>query len=65
MTDMASDPDLKALMKTVARRQPAGAFWSSWAGRRLFWAYYMRILVYVTLGNLWAGSGPLRATSTY
>ncbi len=48
VTDMASDPDLKALMKTVTRRQPAGAFWSSWAGRRLFWAYYMRILVYVT-----------------
>ncbi|MDT5135635.1 MAG: hypothetical protein QOE41_4946 [Mycobacterium sp.] len=48
VTDMSSDPDLAALLETARRRQPAGAFWSSWLGRRLFWAYYMPILIYVT-----------------
>ena len=38
VTDMSSDPDLAALMETVATRQPAGAFWSSRLGRRLFWS---------------------------
>ena len=35
-------------METVAKRQPAGAFWSSALGRRMWWNYYMRILMYVT-----------------
>ena len=35
-------------METVAKRQPAGAFWSSALGRRMWWSYYMRILIYVT-----------------
>jgi hypothetical protein len=48
VTDVSSDPDLAALMETVTARQPAGAFWSSLLGRRVFWAYYMRILIYVT-----------------
>jgi hypothetical protein len=48
VTDVSSDPDLAALMETVFTRQPAGAFWSTWAGRRLMWPYYMRILIYVT-----------------
>ncbi len=48
VTDVASDPDLEALMETVFKRQPAGAFWSSAVGRRMFWGYYMRILMYVT-----------------
>jgi hypothetical protein len=48
ITDLASDPDLAALMETVANRQPAGAFWSSRLGRRIMWPYYMRILIYVT-----------------
>ena len=43
-----SDPDLLALSETVARRQPAGAFWSSPVGRRLMWPYYLRLLIYVT-----------------
>lgn len=48
VTDVASDPDLEALMETVSRRQPAGAFWSTWLGRRLGWPYYIRLLIYVT-----------------
>jgi Pyridoxamine 5'-phosphate oxidase len=53
VTDMSSDPDLAALMETVAARQPAGAIWSSRLGRRMFWAYYMRILIYVTPRRAW------------
>jgi hypothetical protein len=48
VTDASSDPDLAALFQTVATRQPAGNLWSSWLGRRLFWSYYLRILIYVT-----------------
>jgi hypothetical protein len=48
VTDVTSDPDLTALMETVSRRQPAGAFWSSSIGRRLMWPYYLRLLIYVT-----------------
>ena len=47
VTDVSSDPDLAALMETLAKRQPAGAFWSSALGRRMWWSYYMRILIYV------------------
>ena len=47
VTDMSSDPDLAALMETIAKRQPAGAIWSSSLGRRIWWSYYMRILIYV------------------
>jgi hypothetical protein len=48
VTDMSSDPELAALAETLAARQPSGAFWSSWLGRRTLWPYYMRILIYVT-----------------
>lgn len=48
VTDIASDPELEALMETVSRRQPAGAFWSTWLGRRLGWPYYIRLRIYVT-----------------
>ena len=48
VTDMSSDPELAALLETLFARQPSGAFMSSWIGRRLFWSYYMRILIYVT-----------------
>jgi hypothetical protein len=48
VTDMSSDQDLVKLMETVTKRQPAGAFWSTWFGRRLMWPYYMRLLIYVT-----------------
>ena len=48
VTDALSDPDFAALMQTVAGRQPAGAIWHSRVGRRVFWSYYMRLLMYVT-----------------
>jgi hypothetical protein len=48
VTDMSSDPEFAALAETMAVRQPAGAFWSSALGRRIWWSYYMRILIYVT-----------------
>ena len=48
VTDASSEPEFAALLQTVSARQPAGAFMSSWLGRRLFWSYYMRILIYVT-----------------
>jgi hypothetical protein len=48
VTDVLSDPDFAALAETVSTRQPAGALWSTWLGRRLWWSYYMRILIYVT-----------------
>jgi hypothetical protein len=48
VTDVSSDPDLAALMETVSTRQPAGAIWTSWLGRRLWWSYFMRLLIYVT-----------------
>ena len=47
-TDVSSDPELAALLETLFRRQPAGAFWSTWLGRRVMWPYYMRLLIYVT-----------------
>lgn len=37
-----------ALAQTLFSRQPASALWSTWIGRRLWWSYYMRILIYVT-----------------
>jgi hypothetical protein len=48
VTDMASDPDVAALLETIVKRQPAGAFWSTSIGRRVMWPYYLRILIYVT-----------------
>jgi Pyridoxamine 5'-phosphate oxidase len=48
VTDVSSDPDLDALLETLTVRQPAGAVWSTWFGKRLMWPYYMRILIYVT-----------------
>jgi hypothetical protein len=48
VTDLTSDADLMALMETVSGRQPAGAYWHSWLGRKLMWPYYMRLLIYVT-----------------
>ena len=59
VTDMLSDADLAALWETLVIRQPAGTLWSSWLGKRMWWSYYMRILIYVTPGR---GSGP-RGTS--
>jgi hypothetical protein len=48
VSDLTADPDLAALAQTIFIRQPSGAFWSTWPGRRLWWSYYMRILIYVT-----------------
>ena len=48
VTDPSTDPDLAALLQTITRRQPAGAFWNTWVGRRLGWPYYIRLLIHVT-----------------
>jgi Pyridoxamine 5'-phosphate oxidase len=48
VTDPLSDPDFAALAETVSTRQPAGNLWTTWLGRRLWWSYYMRLLIYVT-----------------
>src|SRR5258707_15846413 len=48
VTDMMATPDLAALNETVIARQPSSKLMSSWVGRRLFFPYYMRILIYVT-----------------
>lgn len=48
VTEVSTDRDLAALWETLAVRQPAGAFWSTWLGKRLMWPYYLRILIYVT-----------------
>jgi Pyridoxamine 5'-phosphate oxidase len=48
VTDLTADPELAAYVETICARQPASAFMSSRLGRRMFWAYYMRILIYVT-----------------
>jgi hypothetical protein len=48
VTDVSSDSELAALMETVSTRQPAGDLWTSWLGRRLWWSYFMRLLIYVT-----------------
>lgn len=48
VADPTSDPELVALLETIAVRQPAGRLWSTWAGRRLVWSYYLRLLIYVT-----------------
>jgi hypothetical protein len=48
VTDMSADRDLAAWLETISRRQPAGALWSSWLGKRILPPYYMRILIYVT-----------------
>jgi hypothetical protein len=53
VTDVSSDKELVALLETLAIRQPAGALWSSWVGKRLWWSYYMRILIYVTPRRAW------------
>ena len=59
VTDVSSDPEFAALAETLIRRQPAGAIWSSPLGRRMWWSYYMRILIYVitTACALLADSG--------
>ena len=53
VTDVSSDTDLAALMETLVIRQPAGALWSTWLGRRMWWSYYMRVLIYVTPRRAW------------
>jgi hypothetical protein len=53
VTDVSSDKEFAALVETLAVRQPAGAMWSSRLGKRLWWSYYMRILIYVTPRQAW------------
>jgi len=53
VTDVSTDKELAALLETLAVRQPAGALWSSPLGKRLWWSYYMRLLIYVTPQRAW------------
>ena len=53
ITDVLSDKELAALAETLTVRQPSGALWSSWVGKRMWWSYYMRILIYVTPRRAW------------
>ena len=53
VSDVSSDKDLAALLETLVIRQPAGALWSSWLGKRMWWSYYMRILIHVTPRRAW------------
>lgn len=48
VTDIASDPELAELARTVSARQPAAAMWNTRLGRRLWWSYHLRLLIYVT-----------------
>jgi Pyridoxamine 5'-phosphate oxidase len=48
IADVTADPDFEALAETLTIRQPAGAFMTSQLGRRLFWAYHLRLLIHVT-----------------
>ncbi len=48
VTDVSADEDLAALSETLTARQPAGAFWSTWLGKRLGWPYHLRLMIYVT-----------------
>ncbi|MGE2730211.1 pyridoxamine 5'-phosphate oxidase family protein [Mycolicibacterium vaccae] len=48
VADVGSDPDLAALAETLTARQPAGALWSTFVGRRLWWSYHLRLLIHVT-----------------
>jgi hypothetical protein len=49
VTDMSERPELEAyFVENIFSRQPAGKFMNSWLGRRIFYPYYMRILIYVT-----------------
>ena len=53
VTDVSSDKDFAAFAETLIIRQPAGALWSSWLGKQIWWSYYMRILIYVTPRRAW------------
>lgn len=48
VSDMGSDPELAQFLEIVSARQPSSAFMSSAIGRRVFWSYYLRLLIYVT-----------------
>jgi Pyridoxamine 5'-phosphate oxidase len=49
VTDMSSVPELETfIVENIFSRQPNGKFMSSWLGKSLFGAYYMRLLIYVT-----------------
>jgi hypothetical protein len=48
VADVTSVPELKKAVEVLSARQPAGAFMSSFFGRRLFPSWYQRVLIYVT-----------------
>ena len=53
ITDVSANEDLTGLAETLAARQPSGALWSTWIGKRMWWSYYMRLLIYVTPQKAW------------
>jgi hypothetical protein len=53
ITDVSANKDFEALAETLTIRQPSGALWSSWLGKRMWWSYYMRLLIYVTPQKAW------------
>lgn len=49
VSDVSAIPEVaQYFVETIFARQPSGTFMSSFVGRRLFWPYYMRLLIYVT-----------------
>lgn len=49
VSDPSSPPELADyFVENIFARQPAGAFMSTWLGKKLFPAYYMRVLIYAT-----------------
>lgn len=49
VTDPSTVPEFATyLAENIFARQPAGKLWSTWVGRLMMPAYYMRILIYVT-----------------
>jgi hypothetical protein len=65
ISDVTERPELAALVETVFERQPSSALMSSFVGRRLFFPYHLRLVIYVTLTQAWYwpsrdfGSAPL------
>jgi hypothetical protein len=53
VTDISEHEDFVRLAETLVARQPSGALWSTWLGKRMWWSYYMRILIYVTPRRGW------------
>jgi general stress protein 26 len=51
--DATNRPELTALAETAFERQPSSALMRAFVGRRLFYPYPRRLVVYVTMVNAW------------